>query len=244
MTTIDERLARKGKGQPRRAVLQQARVLLGLIPGHKTALEGHGWDDGDTTRFANNITVAETTLGGRADVSNDSDNKTKGEQAALDVVKAYLRRLRLALPRVLRDNAALGVTMAQFAVDEPLQRSTPRTVAYLIQIRAAVEKLDEPLKKHFGGKKASAELNAVKTALEEADTDQESAQTLGPVETQKLNEVIGRLLEDIEDIIRAGKSAFEGQATIAAQFNKDLILRARRNKEDENNEPPPGGANP
>lgn len=239
MTTIDQRLARKGKGQPRKAVLQQARVLQALAVEHKAELADHGWDDADSLQFANHIAAAESAAGGRADVSNDADAKTKGEQAAIDGVKVFLRRLRLALPRVLRANVASGVTAASFALDEPLRRSTPKTVAYLIRIRPAVEKLDEPLKKHFGGAKASAELDAVKAALEKADTDQESAQAAGPVETQVLNEAIGRLLEDIEDVIRAGKSAFDGQATVAAKFNKDLILRARRRKKDGGEEPGP-----
>jgi hypothetical protein len=244
VTTIDERLARKGKGQPRQAVLQQARLLLALVREHQTALTGHGWDTGDTTRFATSIAAAETAAGGRADVSNESNSKTKGEQAAIDAVKAFLRRLRRALPRVLRDNAALGVTATSFAVDEPLKRSTPKAIAYLIKIRSAVEKLDAPLTKHFGGAKASVELDTVKAALEKTDTDQESAQLAGPIETQALNEAVGRLLEDIEDIIRAGKSAFDGNATMAASFNKDLILRARRQKKDEPEDPPGGTPNP
>lgn len=57
------------------------------------------------------------------------------------------------------------------------------------------------------------------------DTDQETVQAL--------HEAMGRVLEDIEDLIRAGKSAFDGKATMAAKFNKDLILRARRRKKDE-----------
>ena len=131
----------------------------------------------------------------------------------------------------------MGVAATSFALDEPLKRSTPRTIAYLIKIRSAVETLDVPLMKHFGGAKASVELDTVKAALEQADTDQESAQAAGPVETQALNESVGRLLEDIEDIIRAGKSAFDGNAIVAAQFNKDLILRARRYNKDASDEP-------
>jgi hypothetical protein len=238
VTTIDLRLARKGKGQPRQAVLQQARLLKSHIDGHKTALAEHGWDDDDTTRFATSIAAVESAVGERAEVSNESDKTTKNEQAALDAVKAFVRRLRLALPRVLREQASLGVTASSFAVETPWGRSTPKAIAYLIQIRSAVVVLDEPLKKHFAGKKASDVLDAVKALLEKADTDQESAQVAGPVETQALNEAVGRLLEEIEDVIRAGKSAFDGNATMAAQFNKDLILRARRHKNDAPGESP------
>lgn len=239
MTTIDPRLVRKGKGQPRRAVLQQARVCLELVTEHQTVLVDYGWDNADTTRLMQGIQALEKTLGGHADSSHEAENLTHDEQAALDAVKAFLRRLRLALPRVLRDNPTAGVTMNAFALDEPLRRSTPRFVAYLIKIRAAVVALDGPLQKHFGGKKASMELDTVKAALEKADTDQEAAQASGPVETQALNETVGRLLEDIEDIIRAGKSAFDGNAAMVAKFNKDLILRARRAGKNESDDAPP-----
>ncbi len=230
MTIIDQRLARKGKGQPRQAVLQQARVLEKHAEENQLALSEHGWDSSDTARFVTNIKNLETALEGRAESASDAEVATKSEQAAHDAVKAYLRRLRLALPRVLRANPNAGVTMDAFAVDDQLRRSTPRTIAYLLKIRAAVLTLDEPLKKHFGGQKASDELDAVKAALEKADTDQEAAVASGPMETQALHEAMGRVLEDIEDLIRAGKSAFDGQATKAALFNKDLILRARGRK--------------
>lgn len=118
-------------------------------------------------------------------------------------------------------------------MDEPLRRSTPTILAYLIKIRSAVVTLDGPLKKYFGGKTASAELDAVKAALETTDTEQEASRTSGPVETQALYEAVGRLVEDIEDVIRAGKSAFDGDSAMRARFNKDLILRARRAKKDD-----------
>jgi len=93
--------------------------------------------------------------------------------------------------------------------------------------------LDEALTKHFNGKKASDALDAVKAALEKADADQETSRAAGPVETQALNEAVGRLLEEIEDLVRAGKSGFDGDATLAAKFNKDIILRARRKTKEE-----------
>jgi len=234
--TIDHRLARKGKGQPRQALLQQARILHALAVEHKEALADHGWDTNDTTKLKDDTTALELMLGGRAEVANEADQSTKAEHAALDAVKVYLRRLRLALPRVLRDNS-LGFSMETFAVSDGLRRSTPKIIAYLARIRPAVEALDGVLTKHFGGKKASEELDLVKAGLEKADTDQEAAVASGPVETQALYEAMGRLLEDIEDVIRAGKSAFDGEAVVAAQFNKDLILRARGRKKDAPAEP-------
>ena len=234
--TIDQRLARKGKGQPRQALLQQARILHALAVEHKDALVDHGWDANDTMKLNDDTAALEQMLGGRAEVANEADQSTKAEHAALDAVKVYLRRLRAALPRVLRDNN-LGISMETFAVPDSMRRSTPRVIGYLVRIRPSVETLDGALAKYFGGKKASEELDVVKAALEKADTDQETAVASGPVETQALYEAMGRLLEDIEDVIRSGKSAFDGQALVAAQFNKDLILRARGRKKDAPAEP-------
>ena len=173
----------------------------------------------------------ESAIGSRADSTNQSGSKTSLEQAGIDDVKRYLRRLRNALPRAIRKANDAGMTMAMFQADEPLRRSTPKLVGYLLKIRPAVIALDEALKKHFNGKKASEELDAVKAALEGADTEQETARALGPLETQALNETVGTLIEAMEDSIRAGKSAFDGDAQRAALFNKDILLRARRKNE-------------
>jgi len=40
----------------------------------------------------------------------------------------------------------------------------------------------------------------------------------------------GRVLEMIEDLNRAGRIAFEGQAETVGKFNKDVLLRARRQR--------------
>lgn len=245
MAIIDERLARKGKGQPRQAVLQQARILQKLGADNQVALAEHGWDAADNAQFATDIGALEAALGNRSTSNVEAEHSTKSEQAALDDVKAFLRKLRSALPRVLRKNGPTGITVSSFVEQEPVRRSTPKAIAHLIKIRSFVVALDEPLKKFFQGKKASDELDAVKTALEQADTHQESAQAAGPADTQTLHEAVGRVLEGIEDLNRTGKIAFERQATKAALFNKDLILRARAKKgapDEEPDEPAPAEA--
>jgi len=72
------------------------------------------------------------------------------ESQAVDSAKAYLRKLRNALPRALRESPALGVTAASFHAGETLGRSTPKISKYLAAIRPAVATLDAALKPHFG----------------------------------------------------------------------------------------------
>jgi len=71
-------------------------------------------------------------------------------------------------------------------------------------------------------------LDAVKDALDKADTTQELARKDAPGETLALYEVMGKVLEQIEDLNRAGKSAFDGDAATRAKFNKDILLRSRK----------------
>ncbi len=115
-----------------------------------------------------------------------------------------------------------------FEAGEALRRSTPKISKYLATIRPAVVALDPALAKHFKGQKASEVLDQVKGALDSADTAQEIARKNAPDRTLALHEVMGRVLEQIEDLNRAGKSAFDRDPSIAAKFNKDVLLRARR----------------
>jgi hypothetical protein len=49
-----------------------------------------------------------------------------------------------------------------------------------------------------------------------------------PVATQQVYEAKGRVLEQIEDLNRAGRTAFDGNAAMMAKFNKDVLNRARK----------------
>jgi hypothetical protein len=54
-----------------------------------------------------------------------------------------------------------------------------------------------------------------------------------PADTEKLYETKGRVLEWIEDVNRAGKSAFDGDAARVAVWNKDVLMRARKERKKE-----------
>ncbi len=61
--------------------------------------------------------------------------------------------------------------------------------------------------------------NALPRALREAPA---------PGETLALYAVMGKVLEQIEDLNRAGKIASDGDAATRGKFNKDILLRARK----------------
>ncbi len=112
----------------------------------------------------------------------------------------------------------------------PQRRSTPKISNYLAKIRPHVVKLDEHLRPYFGGERASEQLDAVKSALDAADAVQEADIASLPEATQKVYEAKGRVLQDIEDLNRIARNAFEGNADAIALFNKDILLRARQER--------------
>ena len=183
----------------------------------------------------------EQATGSQAAAYDHADHSSTGESQAIDGAKAYIRKLRNALPRVLREASAPGVTAASFHAGEGLGRSTPKIAKYLAAIRPAVVTLDAALAKHFKNETASKLLDAVKAALDQADTMQELARKDAPGETQALHEVMGAVLEQIEDLNRAGKSAFDGDAATRGKFNKDILLRVRKEQAKKKAEEAPKG---
>lgn len=225
----DMRLVNKGKAEPRSALLQQAKVLLDLAKKFPTELDDGGWDAADTTGLEANIGLLEGGIGDQAQAWGTSEGATRDEGKAIDAVKGYLRRLRNALPRALREAGdTMSVTMGSFAVGEALGRSTPKLSAYLTRIRPSVVALDAQLARAFKARPASEELDLVRAALDGADTIQEVALGDAPEQTLRLYEVMGTVLEQIEDLNRAGRTAFDGDAQTRARFNKDLLLRGRQ----------------
>jgi hypothetical protein len=229
MPDVNLRLVRKGRDEPLRGLAQQARVSVELAKMHAGPLEDAGWTPGDTVSLANNLDQLETDAAAQAEAMASSVALTRKEASARAGAKKFVRRLRNALPRALRENPDLGVSAEVFE-SGPLRDSTPKILAYLARIRPHVVRLDEALKRYFGGATASMILDEVSTALETADAVQEATVEQLPVEWQKLHELKGLVLEQIEDLNRAGRSAFDGNAVVAAQFNKDILLRARQKK--------------
>ena len=238
---LDSRLVDKGKREPRDGLAQQGKVHVGLAKQYATALDDSGWSATDTEALAANVVKIEQAAGSQAAAYDHAGHSSIGESQAIDGAKAYIRKLRNALPRVLREATAPGVTAESFHAGEGLGRSTPKIAKYLAAIRPAVVTLDAALKTHFKSETASKLLDAVKDALDKADTTQELARKDAPGETLALYEVMGKVLEQIEDLNRAGKGAFDGDAATRGRFNKDILLRARKEQAKKKAEDAPKG---
>jgi hypothetical protein len=242
--TVDTRLVNKGKNEPRDGLAQQGKVHIELAKQHASALDDNGWSGADTDELAANVAKLEAAAGSQAAAYDHAGHSSTGESQAIDDAKAYLRRLRNALPRALREAPGLAVKAASFHAGETLGRSTPKISKHLAAIRPAVVTLDAALKTHFKGGSASDLLDKVKSALDKADTTQEAARTDAPGATLTLYEVMGKVVEQIEDLNRAGKSAFDGDAATRGKFNKDILLRARKQRAKKAEEAPEAGEAP
>jgi hypothetical protein len=228
--TLDKRLIAKGRTEPRHGLAQQGKVHVGLAKQYATELADAGWSPADTVTLTTNVASIEDATGAQAAAYDHAGHTSTAESHAVDNAKAYIRQLRNALPRAIRETAASELTLDSFRVGETLGRSTPKISKYLATIRPGVETLDPALAKHFKGSKASSALDAVKSALDTADTAQELARNDAPGETLSLYEAMGKVLEQIEDLNRAGKIAFDGDAATRGKFNKDILLRARKER--------------
>ena len=226
-SSIDMRLASKGRNQPLAGLLQQAKVSAGNAKLYAAQLDACGWTDARTSTMLAEIASLETDVASRIDTASAARHATTQEHAAIDAAKTFIRKLRAAAPMVLRDTKVVGVAHDAFNAGSPLASSTPKIVEYLTKVRGPVVKLDDDFVPYFKGNKASAELDAVKNALDGADVAQETKLSALPQETLQVYETKGKILEAIEDLNRVAKIAFDGEAGTRSAFNKDILLRAR-----------------
>ncbi len=227
---VDSRLVGKGRNEPLKGLVQQARAHIELGKKHAAALSENGWSAEDNAQLEASVKELDTGAATKSDAFEVAMGLGDAEQKAIDNAKTFIRKLRNALPRALRESPVDGVSAASFKAGGELGRSTPKISEFLNAIRPSVVRMDEGLKRAFNGTAPSTILDTVKTALDTADSVQETALGALPGDTQKIYETKGRVLEMIEDLNRAGKNAFDGNATMTAMFNKDILLRARKEK--------------
>jgi len=237
--SMDMRLITKGRNEPLRGLAQQARVHVVLARKHAQALAEAGWSPDDTATFEAAVPKLEGDAAARADARGRARKATRDERTAVARAKRFLRKVRNAAPMVLRDTQVTTVAKEAFLSGE--LRTPARLSEFIGRITPPLLALDADFRKYFGGKSVAAEAAGVKQALDEACSTQEVAVSSLPVDTQALYELKGRVLERIEDLNRVARIAFDEEPVIRAQFNKDVLERARRTGDkagDEGSTPP------
>jgi hypothetical protein len=226
--TQKNRWGKRGKRASMVAVMEQARVNLTLGQTYEAILANFGWTAESTARLSEKVAALDQRFSARALIIDASKNAAKEERRRLEEAKTFMNRVRTAAPMVLRNHPAPGVTDDAFKIGEPLGRSTPKHIKYLMRIRPFVETLEDQLKPFFGGESPLEQLDAVKSELEKSDAEQETLRGSLPAETQKIVEQTGEIFELIDHMNRIARLAFRDSPEVAAQFNTNLIQRAAR----------------
>lgn len=234
---VNMKLVAKGRNEPLVGVRDQVAYSEALAEKFRAELERAGFTAADAAEFA---VVKATLQSERAEQQERRDqSKIQGdaEREALTEVKAFKRHLDLAVAdlfsRAAFDAAlTLPVTRDAFLTGRlgKLARSTPKHLSWLADVRPHVQTIATLLAPYFGGEDPVRRLDAVRAALDAAQASQEVGVASLPAETLDVYEAKGRALLLIERLNRAGKIAFAGNASVAAMFNKDLLLRARRSR--------------
>ncbi len=230
MADINLELVKKGRGEPREGVRDQGLVQVALAEKYRDTLSEHGWSAEETEAMSALVSELGSSVAVQAEARGQSKAAHDEEVSARTGAKAFIRALRLAAPLALREAPAQGVTVESFASGGRLGQATPRLAMYLERVRPAVVALDEPLAKYFRGQSPAVRLDEVKAKLDAAQQTQESGYAGLPVDTLRVYESKGRLVQMIEDVNRVARIAFDGRAEIIAQFNKDVLLRARKTR--------------
>jgi hypothetical protein len=234
-----QRLLVKGGQTPIRALLAEGRRHVLLGKEHPEELKEAGWPQEETDTLEKQTVELDSRYSVRsASISQAQDatvNKTRCRQRA----KALIRKIRLAVPIVLRKHQIPGVTKSSFNNNGKIGTSATNISQYLAKIRPHVQTMDEHLKPRFNGKSALNLLETVKADLDNSSATQSTLYNDLPVETAAIYLLAGQLLELIEEMNVAGKIAFDGDAASAAKFNKDLILKAVKKPSEEESEVEP-----
>ncbi|WP_437300395.1 hypothetical protein [Sorangium sp. So ce426] len=222
---VGVRLVEKGRKEPRHGLVEQGRVHMELARRFSAELADNGWTR-DKTLALEQMVAELSASPGPAISQGEARDADAAEWSAIGRAKAFLRRLRNAVPMALRETAAAWPSSVPLHTG-PLGRSAAGLSAHLSQLRPGVIALDGALRKYFKSRSAAEELDAVQRELDAASAREQAQLGDLPEDALFVSEAKGRLLELIEDLNRVGRIAFDGHAEIMWQFNKDVLLRAR-----------------
>lgn len=226
----DAAVVKKGSGVALEGLVPQAGVAIQLFEELGQELEKFGFSE---ARHQEMVALHEKLANDRAqaiDARVAAKSATRLEREALSGAKR-IRRLVLSAAVSLRADGVISEEeRSAFNVGEEIGRSTPKALAYLNKIEGTVERLNGELTPYLGGVDPITEVRTAKAALSGANITQELTLDSLPDDTAEVYEVKGKLLNLIEAQNRAAKRAFDGDALTIGRFNKDLILRATRER--------------
>lgn len=225
---IDMEFVKKGLTVPRDGLLDQSNLHIRLEAKYHVALIAAGWTVANRADLQAAYDFLKTTMAETWDARVLNQTERATEQSVIGDAKALKRVLVHAYRDLLADKQVEPADFKKIYQSGTLGRSSRAFIDYLAGIHATVTRHDTLLAPYFGGTSPLTHIGSVLSDLEDAQGLQELNLKALPQETLKVYEAKGRLLSLIEKMNRIGKIAFDGQAEIIAEFNKDLILRARK----------------
>ena len=228
---VNERLAKKGMDEPRAGLVEQGKASAEVATRNADPLAANNWQAEKTAQLRAQVALLETEVAEQVEARREKEGAVNAKELAVDNAKAFIRRLRLSLPECLQTSEVRTVTAKSFEIGaDPLKR-TPRNIAkYLVDIRVPLAALDADLAPYFNSVLPTTILDTRKVELDVANAIRQVAIGELPEATQEVYEAKGRLLDLIENLNRAGKRAFDGDAVKIAQFNKDILVNARKKR--------------
>lgn len=228
--TISMDFVAKGIQVSRVGLLDQALYHRALEAKYRAALQRAGWASAHSVEFIDCFEYLKTHIHDTADARAESKTDREVEQEAISDAKAFKRKLLLGFMDLSAERRVLAADYDLVRKSGRLARSTPKILGYFAKIRGQIEKYDSHLAPYFDGASALSIFDRVRSNLENAQSKQELNLKALPQKTLKIYETMGRLLMLIEKMNRAGKIAFDGEAHIIGEFNKDLLNRARQKR--------------
>lgn len=226
----DMELVKKGMTVPRAGLLDQAIYHVQLEAKYHAALIAAGWTVANRGELRDAYEFLKTTMAETWDARTVSQTERVNEQSAVGEAKALKRKLVHAFRDLLADQRLESADYNRIYRSGILGRSSKNFIDYFAGIRNTVTRFDTELTPYFGGTSPLVEFDAVLAQLEQTQSTQELNLKALPQETLRVYEAKGRLLSLIEKVNRIGKIAFDGQAPVIGEFNKDLLLRARQKR--------------
>ena len=167
----NRRIFNKGKNTQISPLLEQGRVHVVLSKKHEGALSRFGWPPSQTEVLVSRIDGLDALFSNRSSATQAAISATETEAAMQREAKAFIRRLRHAVPMVVRLQQAKGITRKSFNAGGPLSKKTQKISKYLMKVRPFVETLNEVFAPYFGGDDPLEELERVKANLDDADKE-------------------------------------------------------------------------
>lgn len=240
----DQSLAAVGKNIPRAALAQQGKVSLGLARAEAVTLASFGWVESCTSAIEQHINTLEQRVALQSLAREDARLAAAELRVEVTLARTFLRKMRAALPSVLRALPQGDTTRTMFKAGVPLAASVPNMSTYLSQIRPGIEKLNDRLSPFFQGQSPLATLDTIRTKLDEASTKAALTRRKIPEATLAVNESKGRLLQKLKDLQQTARVAFDSQPERLAKFALGKIVRAKGESPSPAPNPSPPGATP